>query len=373
LRIINQQLRQKLDEEPSIAESARHLLQIFFRSRGRNFILACAAFAAFWLAFHRLYRWVKSSGWFQRKRRRFSLRLFDVIYKALTILGAVFIFLLVLYLFKDWVLLTLAILFLLGLAWTSKQTLPHFVREVTLLLNLGAVREGERVIYNGIPWLVRSLNFYTRLVNPELEGGDIRLPLRDFHNLRSRSFDASEPWFPTRLNDWVLMDEQTLGKVVLQTPEIVRLVLLGGSRKTFSTSDFLAQSPHVLSTGFRLGVTFGIDYQHQAIITAKIPTLINSALHEALDDAGYKTHLANLSVEFAEAGASSLDIEVLADFSGAAAPQYFVLRRAIQRICVDACNANGWVIPFTQLTLHVASPNGKTAVPMLTDTAEDAL
>lgn len=137
--------------------------------------------------------------------------------------------------------------------------------------------------------------------------------------------------------------------------------------------DFLAQSPQVLSTGFRLGVTFGIDYQHQAIITRKIPTRIDSALHEALADAGYTEHLANLAVEFAEAGASSLDIEVLADFFGAAAPQYFILRRTIQRICVDACNANGWVIPFTQLTLHVASPNGKISVPMLTDAAEDAL
>jgi hypothetical protein len=373
LRIVNQQFRQKLDEEPSIAESVRHLLQIFFRSRGRNFILACAAFLTFWLAFHRLYGWVQTTGWFQRKRRRFSLRLFDVIYKAFTITGAVFIFLLVLYLFKDWVLLTLALLFLLGIAWTSKQTLPRFVREVTLLLNLGAVREGERVIYNGIPWLVRSLNFYTRLVNPELEGGDIRLPLRDFHDLRSRSFEANEPWFPTRLHDWVLMDVQTLGKVVLQTPEIVRLVLLGGSRKTFSTSDFLAQSPQVLSTGFRMVVTFGIDYQHQAVITGEIPALIEAALQDALEDEGYTKHLANLAVEFAEAGASSLDLQVLADFSGTAAPQYFLLRRVIQRICVDACNANAWVIPFTQLTLHVASPNGKPSVPMFTDTADGAL
>jgi hypothetical protein len=325
------------------------------------------------LAFHRLYGWVQTTGWFQRKRRRFSLRLFDVIYKAFTITGAVFIFLLVLYLFKDWVLLTLALLFLLGIAWTSKQTLPRFVREVTLLLNLGAVREGERVIYNGIPWLVRSLNFYTRLVNPELEGGDIRLPLRDFHDLRSRSFEANEPWFPTRLNDWVLIDDQTLGKVVLQTPEIVRLVLLGGSRKTFSTSDFLAQSPQVLSTGFRMVVTFGIDYQHQAVITGEIPALIEAALQDALEDEGYTKHLANLAVEFAEAGASSLDLQVLADFSGTAAPQYFLLRRVIQRICVDACNANAWVIPFTQLTLHVASPNGKPSVPMFTDTADGAL
>jgi hypothetical protein len=148
---------------------------------------------------------------------------------------------------------------------------------------------------------------------------------------------------------------------------------LGGSRKTFNTSDFLAQSPQVLSTGFRLAVTFGIDYQHQAIIASEIPALINSALYDAFADEGYMKPLVNLAVEFAEAGASSLDLQVLADFSGAASPQYFVLRRAIQRICVEACNANGWVIPFTQLTLHVASPNGKPSVPMFTDTAEDAL
>ncbi len=55
-----------------------------------------------------------------------------------------------------------------------------------------------------------------------------------------------------------------------------------------------------------------------------------------------------------EAGASSLDFEIIADFSGKVAQYYNVLARAIQSIAVDACNKYGWVIPFTQVTLHTA-------------------
>ena len=124
----------------------------------------------------------------------------------------------VLYLFEDWVLLTLAIVFMMGLAWTSKSALPRIWGEMLLLLNMGTVREGERLSYNGIPWLVQSLNFSALLVNPELAGGRLRLPLHDLFALRSRSFEPEEPWFPSRLGDWVLLDDATLCKVILQTP-----------------------------------------------------------------------------------------------------------------------------------------------------------
>ena len=361
ISITSQQLKQKLDEQPSLRESARNLVDLFFRSRGRNFVVACVAFIGFWLIFYRLHGWLLNLRLLRRKGRTFSVRLFNVTYTFFTVVGSTFCFLFVLYVTKDWVLLTLALLFLLGIAWTSKNTLPRFVREVTLLLNIGPVREGERVVYNGIPWLVRSLNFYAHLENPELVGGDLRLPIRDFHDLRSRPFAAEEPWFPTRVQDWILLEDDVLGKVILQTPEIVRLVLLGGARQTFSAPDFLAKSPQVLSTGFRLRVTFGVDYQHQAIVTQHIPARLATALREAFEHEGYARHLLNLSVEFAEAGASSLDLNVLADFSGAAAPQYRILRHAIQRICVDVCNTQGWVIPFTQITLHMASTSGNGA------------
>jgi len=61
--------------------------------------------------------------------------------------------------------------------------------------------------------------------------------------------------------------------------------------------------------------------------------------------------LLNLRVEFALANSSSLDITVIADFSGELADLYNRLRRAIQRWCVDACSENGWEIPFPQMTL----------------------
>jgi hypothetical protein len=371
LSIAHQQLEQKLSEQQSFSDSVKHLFQIFFRSRGRNLLLASLAFAGTWLLFHQLHGWVQRVSLLRRKRRTFSARLFHVIYTVLTVLGATLSFLLVLYLFEDWVLLTLTLLILLGIVWTSKHTLPGYVKEALLLLNLGAVREGERVIYDGVPWFVRSLGFDTHLVNPELMGGNLHLPLRDFLALRSRPFEPDEPWFPTRIGDWVLLEHETLGKVILQTPEMVRVVLLGGSRQTFSVQDFLAQSPTVLSTGFRLAVPFGLDYQHQALMTREIPATLASRLREALVREGAEKDLVNLTVEFEEAGVSSLNLRVLADFSGAAAPHYHVLRSAIQRICVEACTDYGWIMPFTQLTLHMASPTNTGSPPEVDGSPHD--
>jgi hypothetical protein len=368
LSITTQQLEQKLRAQPPFSATVQDLVQIFFRSRGRNFFLACLAFAAFWLTFQWLYGRMQGRGVFRRQRPQFSVRLVNVVATICKVLGATLSALFVLYLFEDWVLLTLAIVFMMGLAWTSKNAIPRIWEEMLLVLNLGAVREGERVLYNGIPWLVQSLNFSALLVNPELAGGHLRLPLHDLFALRSRAFAPEEPWFPTHLEDWVLLDGQTLGKVILQTPEIVRLILLGGSRRTFPTPDFLTQSPIVLSTGFRLTVLFGLDYQHQGRITREIPTGLASRLSQELSREGYEKEIVHITVEFAAAAASSLDLHVMADFSGSAAPHYHVLTRLIQRFCVEACNDYGWIIPFPHITLHRPSATHAGLPP-----AEDGL
>ena len=44
------------------------------------------------------------------------------------------------------------------------------------------------------------------------------------------------------------------------------------------------------------------------------------------------------------------------DEPDAAAPKRDVIRRAVSRLLVEACNENGWVIPFPQLTLHRSEP-----------------
>jgi hypothetical protein len=67
-------------------------------------------------------------------------------------------------------------------------------------------------------------------------------------------------------------------------------------------------------------------------------------------------------VEFNEAAASSLNFKILADFDGSMGSRYQALHRRIQQICLETCNAHGWVIPFTQITVHQAEVgSGKSA------------
>lgn len=149
-----------------------------------------------------------------------------------------------------------------------------------------------------------------------------------------------------------------------QTPESVQLLLYGGSVKTYSTGDFLSQNPTNISSGFSLKSTFGIDYKHQAQCTQKIPEQLKQMLQRELVKAGYGDNLNAVNAEFSQASASSLDIDIIAVFSGNAAKDYVALTRALQRIAVDACNRYGWEIPFAQVTVHPAgSWAGKTLEP----------
>ncbi len=360
--VVQYQLEQKSKEKKSFWETGQMLVQSFFKSRGRNFILATASFVLTWILFRLTYRLIARIRPQRRiEHRPIYTRLFDIGYQILTIIGAVAVFLFVLYIAGDWVLLSLFIIFLLGFAWAAKQNVPRFWQEIKLMINLGPVRENERIIHDGIPWRVVSLNFYSQLENPLLKGGRLRIPLKEFADKTSRPFGPDEPWFPCREKDWVILSDNTRGQVINQTPESVQLLLYGGSVKTYPTVDFLSQNPTNISSGFSLKSTFGIDYKHQAQCTQEIPAQLKQMLQQELVKAGYGDNLTAVNAEFGQAGASSLDIDIIAAFNGNAAKDYPVLNRALQRIAVDACNRYGWEIPFAQITVHPAgSWAGKT-------------
>lgn len=268
---------------------------------------------------------------------------------ALVVLGAGMT---VLYLRGDWVLLGLFILLLIGIALAAQKSLPRYLTEARLILNLGAVREGERIMYEGLPWRVTALTYHAVLTNPLLQGGVLRLPIRELVGAHSRVCDDAEPWFPARLGDIVFLDDGTYGKVITQTPELVQLQALG-SVKSYPATAFLDQNPRNLSEqGFLIVMTFGLDYRHQTEVTTDIPQTMETLLAAGLqrDEAG--RHLRQVAVEFAEAGASSLNLKVLASFGGEAAESYYSLQRLLQRLAVEGCNRHGWVIPFTQITVH---------------------
>ncbi len=351
------QLDKRLSERSSILESTQSAFANFFRTRGLNLALGLLTFFAVLTLLRSLYgRVARKLRRKDGKERPFYARLIDVLYFAFVGTAALVASLLVLYASGDWVLLGVALLFLLGLAWASKAAVPLFLEQIRLLLNLGAVRERERVLFEGVPYRVSKLSFYTLLSNTELAGGVRRLPIRDLIDMRSRIASKDEIWFPCRRGDWVLLADGTRGLVVHQSPDTVQLETLGGSTVTYPCTQFLGLSPKNLSCGFRLLVRFGIDYAHQAISTTVVPQILRTDTRAALESEFGEDALVALRVDFLEAGASSLDYALIADMTGSAAQHYDRIQRVIQRQCVDTCNREGWVIPFTQVTLHQALP-----------------
>lgn len=356
--IVNQKLEQLSAQKRSFFQSAGDLVNMMFKSRGRNLAVALLAFALVWVLLHYLHRAIRKYTPLYKQGRSVYVRFFDVMFLAFTAVFSVLALLGVLYLLGDWVLLSLAIIFVLGFCWAAKQALPRYWNQAILMLNTGPVREGEVVVHKGVPYEVKSINVYTELVNSFLEGGVIRLHVKDLLDMRSRPKWENEPWFPSRKADWVRLSDGTYGQVIAQTPVAVKIALLGGAVLTYRTEDYLAKTPMNLSQGYGLSVTFGLDYRHQAIITREIPAIVERAVKDGLTAEGFGESLSYISVQFKEAGSSSLDLSVLAAFNGKAEAKYMSLQRTIQRICVDTCNHNNWVIPFTQVTVHTAQGNG---------------
>lgn len=357
LAAVQQQLLDKEQAKEPIMTSLRRAFRDFFKSRGLNLLLAFLAFLGVFLLLRYAQRAAikKTHVGKPGHHGAFGWRLTGIIYYILTFLFATGAFLVVLYLSGDWVLLGLALIFLFGVAWTGKQTLPRFWEQSKLLLNLSTVREGERILYQGLPWRVLALNVYTRLHNPELKGGMLRLPLSELIGLQSRPFHKDEPWFPTKEGDLVELSDGSIGVVKLQTPDQVVIDTRCGIYKTYPTLSFLDANPMNYSINtFGIFVTFGLDYAHQADIVRTIPETLHAFLSRALLREEYGADLLDLIVQFKEASASSLDLLVLAKFPGKYAAKYFAMSRALQGIIVEACNTYDWGIPFMQITLHQA-------------------
>ena len=355
VKVLELQIAERERERTPFLEKASNLFSNFWKTRGLNLLLAAAAavttfFLGRWLIrlLHRV------SPLHRGKGAHLGKRLADLISSALLALCCLLAALMVLYVREDWVLFTLLVVVLLALAWAGRNTLPPYIDQIRLILNLGPVREGERIVIGGLPWRVGKLGFYSELTNPELDGGMLRIPADELTGLRSRPWHPREPWFPTRSDDWVILADGTFGKVLQQTPEQVVLVRRGGSLKTYATGDFIEQRPENLSRDFRIRTLFGIDYSHQAQSTGSIPERLAMAVEAALIAEVGREQVRHVRVELAAAGSSSLDYAILVDLSGEVAARYNALTRLLVRTCVDTCNAEGWVIPFTQITVHQA-------------------
>ncbi len=343
IRIYANQLADIREHQESFLDSSAEVFRKYFRTRGWSLILALLTFALVFFGARFLHQYLhRYSPLHRPERRSFYSRLADVIYYVLSFVGAVFAALLVLYVRGDWMLLSFAILFLAGLTLAAKNGLPHFYEQTRLLLNLGEAREGERVVIGNVPWRVETLSFFSTLNNPWLKGGKLRLPLRQMAALVSRRFDEDEPWFPSKVEDWVALDDGTFGKVILQSPEQVQLVMLGGSRKTYRVGSYLDKNPRNLSTGFRITAKVALNLSSIEASAEEMVKIAQEQIQRGLLETMEHEALRDLAVDLTSISETVQGLHVTADFAGELAPKYDHLGRLLQKLVSNLCLANSW-------------------------------
>lgn len=367
----HQNLDNELADKKSLLDLATDNIKSFFKHRGRNLLITVAAVFSLWWALIRLRVWAVG------KRNIFNLnartrKILLAAYNLVAIILCVTTSLVSLYLLNDWLLLSVIIIVLVAIAWTSRQLVPRFFLEVQMALNMGTVREGERLVWNGVPWLVKNLGLDATLVNKHLEEKIIHLPLKELMGKHSRPVVDDEPWFPTATDDWVIMADKTYGKVKHQTQEQVVLLLKGDTLKFYSTAEFLKQAPMNISRGFRYNITFGLDYSAQNRICKDIPGIFEEGLRRLLSGhfQSDSPDFTNMKVQFDNAGANSLELAILLDVDGNCAEKYEDYKREINSALVQVCNENNLVIPFKQLTVNFSADSAKTAGKILDKSSE---
>ncbi len=358
LELFQLQLRNLQIRQESIWTSVWSAFGAFLTGRGLNLMLAVLATMAVWFGMRTFLRFmVPKEGVDEFQTRSQYSRVLFYTYRILMMMASTAVFLIVLYVTGDWLLLGLALLILAGIAIGLKKYLPQFLAEAKLLLNLGAVREGEMVTYEGVPWIVKSINIYSHLVNPVLEGGELRMPLGEMSQLISQPIAEDEPWFPSNLHDYILLPDGSFGQVVIQTPEFVQIKSREMIR-TFLVSDYLNLGIKNLSMGaFACVGNFGISLEHQEICLDLVPNAFERSVGLFIDQNGLQPFLEELSVELSSIQSGSIQYFLYVRMKSHAAKYYWKILRIMQQACVATCNSERWKVENPNITFQVPPPD----------------
>ncbi len=280
-------------------------------------------------------------------------RLFVLIYRVVSIIASILAFLIVLHSMGDMVLFGIAILILLALVFAFRNYVPKYFSEIRLFLNLGSARQGERVIYRGVPWLIERITLYSAILhNPALDNGRIRLMLPELETLTSRPFDNDEIWFPAKVGESFILPNGTFGEVKRQTPESVYLSSFN-STIIYPTADFIAGAPTNLSYGYYAVADFGLSYQHFDTPVDEVFAKLKASITDFLSKTDLHDQYNSLSVEFRKINEGmSLVYTIIVSMKGSSAAYYFQAGRMLQEACLRCAQKEGWSMPFTNIEMR---------------------
>ena len=357
LSVLKNKLLEYESYESSMFDNASDGFFDFLKGRGLNILLALSGFTLTLSLLMMLRKNLQNRfEHLQHERNVFLLRVLQLGLGIFSVIMAIAVALVIFYVRADWLMLAISFLLILGIGWSLKSFLPGFLDEAKLILNMGIVREEERVVYLGVPWSVQSIGMIAILNNPALTAGEMRITLDTLKGLNSRPIDKREPWFPTAEGDYILMQDGTYGQVIFQSPEIVSIRTYSTAVRSFSTEKFIDLNPtNISQEGFGIFITISISYEHQSQITSNIRLVLENSLRRMLVNEKFIKSFQELKVEFKEATTHSLDLQILSTFDGSAAEDYNHIKRVLRRNALDICNENGWVLPYTKVQIDALS------------------
>lgn len=334
------------DADVSVVDSAAAAVTEFLTTKGRNAVAALLTWLLLALGMMAMQERLLPTDRMQAGRFAWLRKPLTALYGAVVFVIASFGALLCLYLLRDMLLLTVAILVLSFIVWSTRSVLPHVLREVRLMLNLGSVREGERIIWRGVPWRVAKLGIRPTLENPALQGGRVRVRAAMLVDDVSREMHPDEPWFATDVGDWVVMQDGTWARVDVQTPEQVVVAVAGQERRRYELAAFLAAGPTNLSHGFLRRVVLPVDVG----LLGELDT-VRAALTERLktgiagEVAAAQGGVIDIAVRALPPTPVALRIEVRITCDGTLDGSWRALEFATVALWLRLCHERGWRVP----------------------------
>jgi len=196
------QLENLESQERGLLEGSTTYIRKFMSERGLNLAIGIgSALAVFF--FVRIVLYVVRRLRKTENPKNFGSRVFVLVANLLSVVGALAAMLIAFSATGDLFLFGIVLLFLLGVAWGGMKVLPQFMESLKLILNIGMVKEGERILFDDIPWTVSSLGFSCRLTNDRLDQASQTLPVRHLVGHHSRPWCEGEKEFPCETGDWV--------------------------------------------------------------------------------------------------------------------------------------------------------------------------
>jgi hypothetical protein len=347
---INRDLLDLTKDDKSMLDATTSLVKNFFSTKGKNLTISTFIFFLVVWSISKI-RLKILLPVIVKKPDIYIYKTINSLYPLISITSATVMAIFTLYLLGDWVLVTFLVLFIAGTLWAFKDYIRKLTAEGRLILNLGAVKEGDLIIFNNLSWHVKNISFITTLENIALDTPILKIEIAEILKLHSRKMHPKEPWFPSKTGEWVILTDGTYGQVKLQTMEQIIVEVLSTQLKHYSIQQYLNLSPTNLSFGFTLDFTWGLDYLDQNILQNSIIPTINSKMKKLLEK--YPSPPENFSIDFHSAGASSLNLQILSYYKGEFASLRPQILKDLQSMLLTICTEESLNIPFNQVVVHM--------------------